>query len=239
VSTKQNLSDLFAKAGLKRGASTAHTIADGRRLKRELFCRAFAEAYVRNRFDAMAAYRDLRVKQQRHKKDTGWMWMRQRRVLAHIRELVQEATENVKDLVRLDVGELIAINEALIVGDVCDFVETATEWIPGPDPSDTKGGTYRTYNRLKIDPAQLTTEQRLFVRKITMHNGEVRSIEGVDRIEAIHTHVALLELFNARQGSNTTWLGAFKRRLEAAREARIDAAVKQGQVVRLPEAKKA
>jgi len=235
MTTKRSLAELFDKAGLRPGAKAAQTQLAAQELKRELACRQFAESYVRVGFDAQRAYEDLRKKDYGTKKKHAWRWLRQRRVQEHIRAIVQEATENTKSVLRLDINELTQINEALVSADVCDYIESAVEFTPGPTP---ETGSYRTINRLSVRPEKLTLAQRLSIKKITMREGEVTSVEIVDKLDAMAMQIGLIELMQARGGSNNSWVGSFQARMSAARKARIEAEVRAGKVLLMP-AKKA
>ena len=85
-----------------------------------------------------------------------------------------------------------------------------------------------------VPVSRLAKPARMSIAKIRVKDGEVVMMEPYNRLQALATHVALLDLLEQRGGGDDHWLGQFRKRMTEARDRRIQMEVDKGVVVRLP-----
>lgn len=220
--TRQSLQEIFDRAGIARATQRADLRMAGFQLRRHLKRVYFAQCYVKNGFAVLNAYREFNPRATgKNWRDNAYMWIKDPQVCRFVREITQEATNRVKEHLRVDVAMLIQINETLIMADASDLVEEV----------ETPSGVI--YTRFK-PMHRLSPELRMCIKKIKLKDGAVTEIELHDKLKAEQVHVGLLSILDERGGSDASWVQSFNGRMQAARKARIDLEVQAGKVIRLP-----
>jgi len=228
--SRQSLQEIFDRAGIARAKTPEAVRRAGFALARQMRRLKFAQCFVKNDCDVKAAYREFNPRS-RPSRSRHWecMWMKDPQVHRCIRELVQEASEEVKEHMRDDLQGIREVNAIIMRADATALIEQVVE--------EDELGNSHVYTRFK-PVADLTDEQRLIVHKIRLKQGEVVSMEPYSRLDAIRNQLDILELLEQRGGSDESWTQRFKQRMGKARQQRIDleveVGVQAGKVVRLP-----
>lgn len=207
-------------------------------LSRELMALRFAQLYVQNDFSWQRAYQALRgdkarARSKRCVREWAQRWIAQPRVLAHIRDLVQDGTQTAQEIARVGIDQLLSINEMVILNDVTNYLEEVVH-------RDFDEATQRVTERreLRYKPlSALSIGQRMAIKSIQVGaDGQITKIVPYDATKAKVLHVALLEVLERRGGPDQSWHAQFKQRMTAAREQRIQREIARGKVIMLPTA---
>lgn len=241
--TQPTLDDLFAKAGVEREAPQKASMQVAIQAAAELNHRRgrakayrFAILFIKNHFNPKAAYAEFMAGLgQRPGSNKNWahQYASNKTVLAHVRRILEDAMVRAREQADDRVGEMLAINDILIRGDVTELLEQRREYRLD-DEGNPLPGTGRIVTYLK--PIEhLTRAQRMLIHKIRFKDGELAGIEAYNRLDAERAQLAVLELAHRTGGSDEDWIGDFKQRITKARQRRIDEEVKNGKVIRLAE----
>lgn len=195
----------------------------------------FAQLWIKHQFNDKAAYAEF-VQGLKRAQPIGKNWAHayaQSPIVRHYaREILQEATQEIKDNARDDVSEMLALNRTLIWGDICDLLEQTRQEIIHVGKDGSQHTTYQTKTVLK--PLQaLSRRERLLIQEIRFKDGQVTGIKAYSRLDAERQQLLLLELIHRRGGSDQDWMGDFKQRITRARNRRIEEEIKNGKVIRL------
>jgi hypothetical protein len=236
---RQTLEELFARAGIDKplapdSRQQPFERAAARRGKRKAY--RYALLYVKHNFNSVAAYREFAthgipsITPPADTKRWARAYSHSPTVCRYVREIMQAAFEQVSASTRDDLAEMLALNRALIHGDICDLVEQRLE-----HTFDAEGQVISSVRKTRLrELSTLTPGERMLIKEIRFDRyGNVSALKAYDRIAAEAQQIALLELLHSRGGSDQDWMRDFRKRLTDAREKRIEIEVQAGKVVRL------
>lgn len=226
MADKPTLDELFQLAAIPR--SILGEVA--RKLHRREIGKAkamrYAQLLLKHNFSNPRAYAEF-TRGRPAKNNSRWAfnWWRNKTVQLYLGELMQQAIDTARAMTRDDVEDMIQVTHDLIFGDVTSLLKKVR--IFNSDGTVTEQLVLRDFD-------EMTKSERMMVHKIKWKDGRVTSLEAYSRLDAIRTHIPLVQMLHNRGGADGDFNSEFAKRLGDAREKRIALEVAAGKVVRLP-----
>lgn len=228
MAEKPTLEELFERAAIPRTATAAANRKIHRRAVGKAKALRFAQLLMKHNFSAPRAYAEF-TEGRPGKNSAKWAftWWQSKTVQLYLRELMEQAIESARAMTRDDLQEMLEISQDLIRGDVTSLV--TVERIVNED------GSFRERLVLR-DLRELSTRERMLIHKLKFKNGELVALDAYNRLDAMRTHMQLVQALHSRGGADGDFNSELAKRLSQAREKRIELEVAAGKVVRLPKA---